>query len=334
MNTAKTIKAPERIEALDFTKGILVIFMVIYHSLNYHGVFPNRYIPFVAPAFIMLAGFIITQIYFPKYGRDINGARIRLAVRAIKLLLIFTILNLAGRMIWPLYHYGITFELEDFFGNWIDIYLIGTPRTAAFEVLLPISYTLILSILIPRFKSITPYFIIICAITIFSASILMEYYRSTVYTIPMISAGIIGMAIGLLPLPLINAFARSWIKIFSLFVLYGVCAFFCGYYYYTQIFSAIIVLLIIYSTDVRINFKNLFQKQSVLLGQYSLLSYIIQIAYLKIIFTMLTKWRVDKPNIIITILIITIITYVTILILDYARPKYKYIDVLYKTIFA
>lgn len=334
MNTAKTIKVTERIEALDFTKGILVIFMVIYHSLNYHGIFPNRYIPFVAPAFIMLAGFIITQIYFPKYGRDINGARIRLAVRSIKLLLIFTILNLAGRMVWPLYHYGITFEIEDFFGNWIDIYLIGTPRTAAFEVLLPISYTLILSILIPRFKSITAYFIIICAITIFSASILMEYYRSTVYTIALISAGIIGMAVGLLPLPLINAFARSWIKIIFLFVLYGISAFFCGHYYYTQIFSTIIALLIIYSTGIRINFKNLFPKQILLLGQYSLLSYILQIAFIKIFFSLLSRWHTDKPNIIITVFSITIITYITILILDYARPKYRYMDVLYKTVFA
>jgi hypothetical protein len=334
VNTAKTIKATERIEALDFTKGILVIFMVIYHSLNYHGIFPNRYIPFVAPAFIMLAGFIITQIYFPKYGRDINGARIRLAVRSIKLLLIFTILNLAGRMVWPLYHQGISFELEDYFGNWIDIYLIGSPRTAAFEVLLPISYTLIISILIPRFKSITAYFIIICAITIFSASILMEYYRSTVYTINLISAGIIGMAIGLLPLPLTNAFARSWLKFSLLFVLYGICAFFCGHYYYTQIISTIIALLVFYSIGKMINLKNIFPKQLALLGQYSLLSYIIQIVYLKIILTMLTKWRIAKPNIIITVFLITVITYITILILDYVRPKFKCIDVLYKTVFA
>jgi hypothetical protein len=162
----------------------------------------------------------------------------------------------------------------------------------------------------------------------------MEYYGSDIYTVKLISVGIIGMAIGLLPLPLINAFARPWINFFSLFALYGICAFFFGDHYYTQIFSTIIALLIFYSAGDRINLKNLFHKQIILLGQYSLLSYIIQIAYLKIIFAMLTKWRIDKPNIIITVLSITIITYITILLLDYTRPKYKYIDVLYKTVFA
>jgi len=334
VKTVHTIKSIGRIDALDFTKGILVVFMVIYHSLNSHGIFPYRYLPFVSLGFIMISGFFITNIYFPKYGLDIRGARSRFVVRSIKLLLIFTILNLAGRMAWPLYHYGITFEVADYFGSWIDIYLIGRPYQVAFDVLLPISYTLFLSIFIPRSKSLTPYFIIVSAITIFFVSILMEYYMSTVYIISMISVGIIGIAFGLIPIQQINTFVIHPLILFSLLFIYGIGTIFLDIYYQTQIWLTLLALLIFYSAGVRFNLNKGFPKQISLLGQYSLISYILQIAYLKIMMSLLSKWNIEKPCIITTIFAITIITYSTIHILDHARPKYKYIDAFYKMVFA
>src|ERR1035437_5508628 len=111
---ASVVKATERIQEIDFTKGILIISMVIYHTLNSHRVFPHQFMAFLPASFIMITGFIITQIYFPKYGLDIKGLRTRLAVRSLKLLLIFTVLNLVILTIWPKYHYGKAFELENF----------------------------------------------------------------------------------------------------------------------------------------------------------------------------------------------------------------------------
>lgn len=333
MKTGLDIESVERVEAIDFTKGILVVFMFIYHSLNVYSIFPNRYMQFLTPSFIMITGFIITQIYFPKHWSDMTGGKIKLAVRSLKILLLFTFLNVVGRLILPIYNYGAAFELEDFFGDWIDIYLIGSPRTVAFDILLPISYTILISIFIPKLKSIKPYLIIFSAITIFSACLLMGYYKISIFTITMMSAGIIGMALGLIPLSLINIFARSWIKFAFLIVIYVIC-FFSGHNYITQIFSTILALLIIYSIGVKIDLEYFPLKQIILLGQYSLLGYIMQIAYLRIIFTLLSKWHVVKPNIMITIISITIMTYISILILDYARAKYKYINVLYKTVFA
>jgi hypothetical protein len=334
MEIKKYSGTTERIEAVDFTKGILVIFMVIYHSLNHYRIFPYRYLPFVPPSFIMITGFIITQIYFPRYNLNINRMRKRLAVRSLKLFFIFSFLNLAALMIWPRYYNGISLDYLDFLEDWVPIYLIGNPQMAAFDILLPISYTLFLSIFIPKLKLATPFIILSSAIGIFVASILIQYLGNPAYNLGLVGSGFIGMAIGLLPLTLINTFARSWIRIILLLLSYGICSFFYYYIPSMQTILTIIALGIIYTIGIKVNLKYIFQRQIILLGRYSLLSYIIQIAYLKSIFTLIKKWQVGKPNILIIIFLITLMTYTSILILDYARPRFKYVDKFYKIIFA
>ena len=327
-------KAIGRIPAIDFTKGILVIFMIIYHSLNFSNVYPYRYMSFLPASFIMITGFLIIQHYFPKYGLDNMGFRTRLAIRSIKLLLIFTILNVIALMIWPRYYNGIPFYLMDFWWEWVGIYLLGSPKIVTFDILLPISYTLLLSIFIPRSQPLTSYFIKFCAISIFAVCILMENYGTSIYNLDLIGSGVIGMAVGLWPLSLINKFSRSWVKLSLLFVLYSCFVIFIGNYYFTQIYSTILILLIIYTFGVRLHVKDWFPKQTILLGQYSLLSYIIQIAYLKMFFIGTAYWNIDKPNIILTMFIIILITWGTVMIVDYAQERYKYVNLLYKAVFA
>src|ERR1700758_4327571 len=58
-----------RIAALDFTKGSLVLIMVLYHWINYfYGVQDNRYLRFLTPSFIFITGFLISNVYLSKYG--------------------------------------------------------------------------------------------------------------------------------------------------------------------------------------------------------------------------------------------------------------------------
>ena len=110
--------------------------------------------------------------------------------------------------------------------------------------------------------------------------------------------------------------------------------FLVGDNYYTQIFSTIIILLIIYAIGVRAQLKNCFSKQIVLLGQYSLLGYITQILFLKMFLIGIANSNIDKPNIILTAATIMSIMWVTVLIVDHARLKYRFINLLYKVVFA
>ena len=68
--------ANNRNPALDYTKGVLVLFMILYHWINYFvgiegPVYP--YLRFIPPSFIFIAGFLLANIYPTKYGFSNSG---------------------------------------------------------------------------------------------------------------------------------------------------------------------------------------------------------------------------------------------------------------------
>src|SRR5436190_16096789 len=144
---ATVAKARPRIEALDMTKGVLVVAMVIYHSFNYSTDYTLgfKYLPFLPPSFILITGFLISRLYFkPEVARDLT-AHGRLLLRGFRLLLLFTLLNVAtqvaGRHKFGSDPQGIAY-LADY---WFEIYGIGGGHFAAFSILLPIAYLLLLA---------------------------------------------------------------------------------------------------------------------------------------------------------------------------------------------
>ncbi len=153
-----------RIHAIDFTKGALVLLMVVYHALNYLGYesIPHDYLGFVPSSFIMITGFLVWQIYSPRRQSSFPAVAMRLASRALKLIALFTVLNVAARLVWSRNRYGIDLGISSFLGRLANIYLAGDPEGVAFEVLLPISYTLLLSIVLllippPNLKPCAPW---------------------------------------------------------------------------------------------------------------------------------------------------------------------------------
>src|SRR5579863_4200491 len=90
------LAGPTRIDALDFTKGALVLFMVLYHWLNYffgpHGQYYD-YLKFLTPSFIFITGFMISQIQLRRYENSGRSLPKRLFVRGLKLLALFLVLN-------------------------------------------------------------------------------------------------------------------------------------------------------------------------------------------------------------------------------------------------
>src|SRR5271168_93738 len=89
---------PQRISALDFTKGALVLIMVLYHWINYF-IGPQweyyQYIRFLTPSFIFITGFMISNVYLSKYAAADPRLSKRLFTRGLKLMAIFLVLNLA-----------------------------------------------------------------------------------------------------------------------------------------------------------------------------------------------------------------------------------------------
>src|ERR1700728_1825387 len=107
--TGDSPKSP-RIPALDFTKGALVLIMVLYHWINYF-IGPDwgyyRYLRFLTPSFIFVTGFMISNVYLAKYDPSDPRLPKRLFTRGFKLLIIFIALNLARLLIVPLVGTGV-----------------------------------------------------------------------------------------------------------------------------------------------------------------------------------------------------------------------------------
>src|SRR6267143_6134007 len=85
-----------RVPAIDFTKGALVLFMVLYHWLNYfispQGDF-YRYLRFVTPSFIFITGFLISSVYLSRYDTSDSRLVKRLLQRGMKIFGVFILLN-------------------------------------------------------------------------------------------------------------------------------------------------------------------------------------------------------------------------------------------------
>ena len=83
--------------AIDFVKGVCVLAMLLHHSINYFPLnFPLiKYVRFVTAAFIFITGFIVTHYYLKKYIITDKKIYIRLFIRALKLIVIFTLTNIA-----------------------------------------------------------------------------------------------------------------------------------------------------------------------------------------------------------------------------------------------
>src|SRR6187399_3095901 len=86
-----------RIDALDWVKGALVVFMVVYHAMGYSRFRPLsfEYLGFLPASFIFITGFVVGQIYAARYNLQSWKPYLRLMTRGLKLLVLFTLLNLA-----------------------------------------------------------------------------------------------------------------------------------------------------------------------------------------------------------------------------------------------
>src|SRR5262245_1486476 len=82
---------------LDVVKGTLVVVMVVYHAMNIFstaGPDEYAYVRFVSGSFILMSGYIIARFDGPRFKADWRGTYQRLVARGLKLLILFTLLNL------------------------------------------------------------------------------------------------------------------------------------------------------------------------------------------------------------------------------------------------
>jgi hypothetical protein len=196
MNAREPSTRP-RLAALDITKGILVIVMVVYHSLNYTNQYhlAFRYLSFLPPSFILITGFIITHVYSARYRVSDWNLVQRLLMRGVKLLALFTVLNILAQFVRSP-AYGHSIGVINFFRRWNEIYFIGMGRDAVFEVLLPIAYILLLAPVLLWFAHCSRFFLPLLTLFFVVGCSFLDQRGTLLFNLNLLSAGVLGMMKG------------------------------------------------------------------------------------------------------------------------------------------
>jgi peptidoglycan/LPS O-acetylase OafA/YrhL len=324
----------QRIAPLDFTKGILVLVMVLYHWLNYFVTghdWVYKYLRFLPISFTFISGFLISQVYLSKYERVDLKVPKRLFIRGLKLLAIVAVLNLAPRML----HFQ-TLRMRA--SNWSFTafawdYLLGE-HAIAFSVLVPIAYLLILSsgifLVSKHWKNA---YHVTCLVLVLGA-IACEVGKINGGYVQTVSIGMLGVSIGHISMDQINRLLIHGRLIFLAYVGYLFAIMIWNDSYVLQIVGVCVTLLFIYWCGTLIVERHGSGKIAILLGQYSLFSYIIQIVILQILRGGLRAFTTEIGASIAAFLACIGCTILSVVVLDNSRRRAPAINTLYKAVFS
>jgi peptidoglycan/LPS O-acetylase OafA/YrhL len=326
-----------RNQALDFTKGLLVVLMVVYHWINYfistEG-FYYRYLRFITPSFIFITGFLIAHAYLAKY--DLRDARLprRLLERGAKLLALFTLLNLAARLVVTKNYDGSELGVGNFLHNAVAIYLSGNGGGAVFQVLVPISYVLILSAVVLLFRRWFAFSVYgVCAgLTV--AVLVADLCGLTSGNLELIGVGFLGVYFGSLGTARINGWLSRLPWVLAGYVGYLVAVSFWNVLYPLQIVGVCLSLLLIYALGSLWTGQGPVLARILLLGRYSLLAYIGQIVLLQILLKVLRPVEPGSTKLVLSFLGAMLLTQLLVEIMEWGRTRSKAADGLYRAVFA
>ena len=323
-----------RIAALDFSKGILVLFMVLYHWMNYFVAghdWVYKYLRFLPISFTFISGFLIAQVYLSKYkGADLRVPK-RLLTRGFKLLTIAALLNLAPRIV----HLGIFRSKADdwSFAQFGWDYFTGM-QPISFSVLVPIAYVLISAaglFLIAKYWG--PAYHMWCLVLV-ACSAVCEAKGINSGHLQTVSIGMLGVSVGHISIDKINTLVTH-----SGLILLAYAAYLAGISlltdtYFLQIFGVCITLLVIYWCGTRNMEEHATGRIAILLGQYSLFSYIVQIAILQILRGRFQALASAPALAAVALAACITGTILSVACLKQSRRRIAVVDTLYKAVFA
>ena len=337
-----TARKPQRIPALDFTKGTLVLIMVLYHWVNYF-IGPQweyyEYLRFLTPSFIFITGFLVSNVYLSRYAAADSRLSKRLFTRGLKLLAIFIALNLARTLIIPVLGTGSLVQNSLDPRNIFTVFVSGNlpvtgGKLVSFSILVPISYLLMFSgaLMLPyRFYKYT--FHVVCVLLLLAVSILRLTDVQS-YNLEFVTIGMLGVVTGFLSIETINHFVRRPYTLAFAYPCYTVAITLWGVPFPLLVVGVFLSLMVIYLVGDRAGESGIISTEIILLGKYSLLGYLSQIAILQILAAIFHRLDLGLAGLLLSFLAAFALTIATAEMVDRGRAKRATIDRLYKAVFA
>jgi peptidoglycan/LPS O-acetylase OafA/YrhL len=205
------------------------------------------------------------------------------------LVVIFTVLNLLAQLVGRNKPSGPGGQFgSEFFDYWIEIYIMGG-AAAAFEVLLPIAYVLILAPIVLLLARAGRWLALIAALAVVVAAIAVEHWGEQFPNLTLLSAGFLGIIAGSLSGQILRL-GRYWLVLVAAYLAYAIGMRSMPQTAATQLLSASLALFAIFASCAALGTRGFSRQRIVMLGKYSLLSYIFQIAFLQVLHRLIGKY--------------------------------------------
>jgi Acyltransferase family len=326
-----------RIDALDMTKGVLVAAMVVYHSFNYSTDYTLafKYLPFrfVPPAFILITGFLISRLYFtPEASRDLS-VYCRLLFRGFRLLFLFTALNVLTQLVGRQKAINTPQGLSYLLDYWYEIYAIGGGQYATFSILLPIAYLLLLApvlILLYRAHSL---FALLTAVAL-AIFFILQGEGESFFNLALMSAGLIGVILGRVPDKALFLLRRYWYLPLIVYAGYVAFTHLVWQSPFDDLLNALLALAAIFSLCAAIGARRWFGRELLVVGRYSLVAYIFQIALLQVLVRLFGRLQPFTGAFFFQMTCVAMAMILMAECLEWARRRATWIDASYRFIFA
>lgn len=334
----------QRIPALDFTKGALVLIMVLYHWLNYfYGPRGDvyRYLRFLTPSFIFITGFLVSNVYLSRYGVTDPRLPWRLVQRGLKILGVFVGLNVIRTLMLPLAAQDQLFAEHSSIRSLLDIYVVGTnlgggqAKAVAFYVLVPIGYLLVLSALLLVGARFYRYFFHFVFAFFFLSVVALDRNGTSSVNLQLLTIGLLGVILGYIPIERINRFVKHPYLLVAAYLCYVWAITVWNVVYPLQIVGVCLSLMIIYLLGAAGGQPGKVRNIVILLGRYSLLGYIAQIAVLQLLHQAILHTNLDAFSALGGSFCAAVaLTILVVAATDRARRGIGTVDWLYKAVFA
>jgi hypothetical protein len=338
--------AAARDSALDFTKGLFVLFMVLYHWLNYfigpRGSYYNYkyfdYLRFLTPGFIFITGFLISHVLIQRYGGSKTRLPERLTVRGLKLLAVFVGLNILAALALPGSFIRRSLAGGPALGSLTSIFVSGDvavdagAKTAAFNILVPFAYLLILSAgLIVVSRRIKYAFHFACALTLLAA-ITMKNQGIHIVNLELVMAGLLGVVFGYVKEQRLAAVRTHPYLVAGLYCAYLAVVTFSNMSISLELTSVILTTTLFYIIGAKLGSSGV-SRHAILLGKYSLLGYISQIAILQGLRRIIWLSQHGVVVLISSLIVAVLLTILTVVLVDWAKQRSRAVSQMYQVVF-
>lgn len=324
----------DRNDVIDFIKGSMIVGMIVFHAVNY---FASQFSPallyvrFVSGGFAFITGYLVIAYYARKWATDPRRVAIRLWLRGFKLVVLFTLINLAISALSIRNFNAVEFGLNQFWERAADIYVYGGGRFAAFEILLPIGYLLLLSPIVLWFQKWPT--VLYCALILAFAATL--FLRMRLDNFAFVLVGAVGMLVGLLLPPDHISLRGHWQFSVPCLLLAVVALPWLSYSLAGYIAYIVIVFKCVADLSLFLPVQSVIRRLSVTCGKYVLFCYLSHILILQAIFRLVWPSRESSLIVLASIVGMTgLLMLLSVFAMDAARRRFQIVDHAYRFVFA